>query len=188
MENERTQAGNRGTQADGDDTSSARSCDEHVDRLADLFLEHPAWLAAARRIREGASSKVFFSHRAGEPWQLVRRGEQSLLLSGPARDPDFAFLFTPVAIERLAAVQGGVADFAVELFSLILETDEELRIGFRIIAPFPRLARRGYLGLLITGGPKILAFGATHGIRTLGALRRFVAQMRARKPESWEVA
>lgn len=160
--------------------------DPSVARLGALFREHPAWVEAARYTKEGASSKVFFSHLPGEPWHLIRVGGESLLRPGEAVAPDLAFRFTPAAIDQLAAVEGGIGDFAVALFSLILETDPELRIGFRIIAPFPRLVRRGYLRLLLHEGPELVAYGARHGIRNLADLRRLVARLRAEPAEAWE--
>lgn len=162
--------------------------DPSATRLAALFLEHPAWVKAARHTVDGASSKVFFSHLPGTPWQLIRVRGESLLRPGRAADPDFAFRFTPAAIERLDAVEGDVADFAITLFALILETDEALQLGFRVIAPFPRLVRRGYLRVLLSAGPKLVAYGARRGVRDLGDLRRLVAHVRARPPEAWEVA
>jgi hypothetical protein len=162
--------------------------DPHVRQLAELFASHPVWLDAARSIAEGATSRVYFSHRPGEPWQLERHRGRSLLAPGCASDPDFAFRFTPAAIERMVAVEGGVGDFAVVLFRLIIDEDADLRVGFRIVAPLTRLARRGYLSLLLRGGPKVVAFGAAHGVRTLGALHRLVAQLVAREPEPWEQA
>ncbi len=160
--------------------------DEYVERLAWLFREHEAWKAAARHIEPAATSTVYFSHRPGEPWRLERERGQTLLRPGPAPDPDFVFRFTPAAIERLAAVGGNVGDFAVELFSLITETDPTQRIGFRIAAPFSRLVRRGYLGLLAAGGLRVLAFGASRGVRTLADLRRLIQRVGDRAPESWE--
>ncbi len=166
-------------------TSATR--DESIDRLARLFLEHPAWVAAARRLTPQATSTVYFSHRHGEPWRLEQRDGQTWLARGAATDPDFVFHFTQTSIARLESVRGGIGDFAVELFTLITEDDPDARLGFRVVAGFPRLMRRGYLGLLVAAGPRVLAFGAFHGIRTLGALRRFLAQRRAHAPEAWEV-
>jgi hypothetical protein len=68
----------------------------------------------------------------------------------------------------------------------VLSDDPRLRIGLRIVAPFGRLVRRGYLRLLVAAGPRVLGFGASHGIRSLGALRRFVARIRSRVPADWE--
>jgi hypothetical protein len=161
--------------------------DESVTRLARMFLEHPAWADAARRIGSDATSSVFFSHRPGEPWRLERRQGRTLLLPGAAPDPDFVFRFTPASIERLCVTEGGIGHFAVALFELIMEPSPRLRVGFRVAASFPRLVRRGYLGLLAAGGLRVLAFGAARGVRTPADLRRLVERLRRREPEAWEV-
>jgi hypothetical protein len=156
--------------------------DEWTDRLSRLFLAHPAWVEIARRLRQDASSSVYFSHREREPWRLVRCDDETHLIPGADPDPDFVFRFTPESIEALESVEGGVGDFAVTLFSLVVDGAVELRI----VAGFPRLMTRGYLRLLLAAGPPVLVFGARHGIRTIGALRRFVAQLRERGPAEWE--
>jgi hypothetical protein len=151
--------------------------DATVDALATLFRDHPAWIRAARHIAEHAESAVAFTHRPGEHWRLVRRGGRTLLLPGRAGDPDFAFLFSPGAVARLAAVEGDVGDFAVELFTRIVDPPEAERVELRIVASFPRLVRRGYVRLLLAAGPKVVAFGAARGIRTLGDLRRLLTRL-----------
>ena len=152
--------------------------DETVRTLARLFREHPAWLAAAHHVADGAESAVCFSHLPGRSWRLVRRRGHTALLPGRAHDPDFAFCFTPAAVARLAGVKGDVGDFAVALFAAILERRESRRIRFRLLAPFARLARRGYVNLLVAAGPDILAFGAARGVRSLRDLRRLVDRLR----------
>jgi hypothetical protein len=167
---------------------SSHAPDPSVERLATLFLEHEAWIAAARHLDARATSNVYFSHRPDEAWHLIVLERRTRLLPGGVRDPDFVFRFTPGAVERLENVRGGIGDFAVELFTLMLEEDSELQVGFRIVAGFPRLALRGYVRLLLAAGPRVVAFGATHGVGSLAALRRFVAQLRARGPADWESA
>lgn len=165
---------------------ASHTSDEWIERLARLYRDHPAWKSAARRLVSAATSTVYFSHRAGEPWHLEQRDGQTRLLPGAATDPDFVFRFTPRAIERLEAVTGGIGEFAVELFTLITEAESDTGVGFRTVAGFPRLLRRGYVGLLLAAGPRVVVFGSTHGIRTVGALRRFVAQLRDSGPADWE--
>jgi hypothetical protein len=156
--------------------------DPHVARLRELFLAHPAWLRAAAHIRDGCESRVYFSHVEGE-YRLVREGGASHLLEGAAADPDFAFRFTPRAIDRLAAVESDrVADFAVELFETIVSDDPDLQVGLRVIAGFGRLLRRGYLGLLLKHAPRLLSYGRTRGVTNLGELRKFLRQSRASDP------
>lgn len=160
--------------------------DPHVRRLAELFRAHPVWREAARRLSPDATSTVYFGHRPGEPWRLVRRGEATVLERGHAKDPDLAFCFAPAAIDALAATRGGIADFALTLFRSMLVDDPARRVELRVIAPFPRLLRRGYVQLLLRGGPRLLWFGATHGVGTLAQLRGMVDAARRPKPASWE--
>ncbi len=160
--------------------------DPHVERLARLFREHPAWRAAARHVADDAESRVLFAHRPGERWHLARRGGESLLLPGDVPDPDLVFRFSPAAIERLAGARGSVGAFAVELFGLVVGDAPDVRVDLRIAAPFARLVRRGYLRLLVAAGWRVLAFGARHGVRSLGPLRRLVERLASRSPEAWE--
>ncbi len=159
--------------------------DPHIAQLRNLFLTHPAWLDAARNIKDGAQSRVVFSHVSGD-FHMLRKDGKSLLLEGKASDPDFAFRFTPAAIERLARVEGAnLADFAVELFDCIVSEDPELQVGLRILSSFPKLFMRGYVTLLMKGGPRVLAYGASRGVTSVGELRRFLKQAQASDPR-WE--
>jgi hypothetical protein len=159
--------------------------DPHIARLRELFRTHPAWLSAAQHIKDGSQSRVYFSHVPGE-FHMLRKDGQSLLLEGKADDPDFAFRFTPKSIDRLSRVQGSdVADFAVELFECIVSEDPDLQVGLRIISGFTKLFWRGYVTLLMKGGPRVLAYGASRGVNSVGDLRRFLKQSRASDPR-WE--
>jgi hypothetical protein len=160
--------------------------DPSVEALARLFREHPAWQRAAKRLEASATSTVYFSHLPGDAWHLARTAAGSELRHGTPRDPDFVFRFTPDSIERLAAVSGGIGELAVELFTRMTDVDPRARVDIRIAASVPRLLQRGYVKLLLAGGPGVVSFGARHGILGLGALRRFVAQLRAREPADWE--
>ena len=49
--------------------------DRHVELLRNLFLTHPAWLAAARYIKDRSNSSVRFSHVPGA-YHLLRKDGQ----------------------------------------------------------------------------------------------------------------
>jgi hypothetical protein len=163
-----------------------RPSNECIDRLARLFLEHPIWIEASRYISTDATSTVFFSHRPGQAWHLENQAGRILLLPGSAEDPDFVFRFTPAAVKRLESVDKGMDDFAVELFRLMLEESMDEGVAFRVVAGFPRLLRRGYVRLLLSAGPGVLAFGAALGILNLRGLGKLVSSSRSREPMSWE--
>lgn len=164
------------------------SDDPLVQRLIELFRAHPVWCKAASAIADGATSQVYFLHRPGEPWRLVRRDGTSVLEPGRADDPDLVFGFPPAAIAELEATRGGVADFALALFQSMLDADPQRRVELRVAAPFTRLLRRGYVELLVRGGPRLLWFGARHGVRSLGELQRLVERARRTEPQPWELA
>ncbi len=154
--------------------------DPHVRRLAGLFGSHPAWTRAAALLSQDACSNVRFLHRPGEVWHLARVAGKTRLEQGARADADLEFGFPPAAIDRLAAARGGIADFAVSLFDLAVEPDPSLHVELRILSPFLTLVRRGYLRLLVAGGPHVLAWGAAHGVRSLGELRSWIARARRR--------
>lgn len=159
--------------------------DAHVEKLRTLLATHPAWLSTAKTIRDGSSSRVYFSHLPGE-FHMLRKDGQSLLLDEPVLDPDFAFRFTPKAIDCLSAVKGSEqADFAIAFFDCVVSDDPELQVGLRVTAGFTRLVWRGYVTMLLRGGPRLLAYGATRGIHSVSDLRKFMRQTRASDPR-WE--
>lgn len=160
--------------------------DPWIDRLARLFLEHPAWQEVARGIDRRATSTVFFTHRPGQPWHLERRRGETHLLPGAARDPDFVFRFPPGAIARLDALHDGPGDFAAELFELMLSEDPETHVDLRVVAPFTRLLLRGYVRLLLTVGSRVAAMRRSHGIVGVKGVQRLVALARKSRPEAWE--
>ena len=132
-------------------------------------------------------SNVYFRHRPGEAWHLVRREVGSALEPGKVEDPDFVLRFTPGAARRLRAARGGIGEFAAEFFSLVDEQDPEQRVDLRVVAPFSRLRERGYLRLLLDAGPKAAAYGLRRGIFSIARLGRFVRRARAVPAYEWEV-
>jgi hypothetical protein len=165
---------------------SEEPADSTPARLARLFREHPAWIEAASHLTIDATSTVYLSDQPDCVWHLVQQEHETRMLPGPASDPDFVFRFTPAAVERLEAATGGIDAFAVELFRSLLEEPFDSGVAMRVVASFSRLLRGGYVSLLLAAGPRVMAFGATHGIASLGALRELVAAMRSREPAEWE--
>ena len=160
--------------------------DSPVARLHELFQDHSAWRDAARCLEDGASSDVYFSAYPESVWHLERRDGEIHLSNGPSPDPDLVLRFTPNAVASLISVEGDIGDFAVRLFHLIVEIGADGGVELRVVAPFSRLVRRGYLSLLASGGLRVLAFGAANGVRTLRDLRGLVERLQAAGVAAWE--
>lgn len=167
---------------------SAAEADASVERLARLFREHPVWQEAAGYIADGAASRVVFAHRPGEEWTLRRKGGASELAAQRCSDPDLVLRFAPGAVRSLERVRGDIADFAIALFECALSKDPDERVEIRVVAGFARLVRRGYVGLLIAAGPRLVAFGAAHGVANLAQLRRLIGELRAGPPDDLGVS
>ena len=157
-----------------------------VGQLAELFRRHPVWCDAARYLEEGATSDIYFTSQPEAVWHLERKGGETLLQSGAARDPDLVFRFTPESVASLSSANGDIGDFAVRLFHLVVEAGPEGGVELRVAAPFSRLVRRGYLSLLVAGGLRVLAFGAAHGVRTVRDLRGLVDRIHHAGIAAWE--
>lgn len=155
--------------------------DAYIQKLQTYFLEHEVWVAAAKSIKEGAGSQVFFSHVEGE-WHLLRRDGESLLLEGPATDPDLGFCFTPASIDSIVDQEGNMGDVAVQLFNCITSEDPELKVDFRVFASFGRLLKKGYVQVLLRGGPKVLQYAASRGVHTLSDLRKLLKEAQSDDP------
>ena len=161
--------------------------DPYVRALARLFRDDPVWGDAMRSVAVGAGSNVYFTHLPDAPWHFIKTAEGVRVRPGRVAEPDFVFRFTPAAIVALTGVKGGADAVAVTLFDLMLDPDPARHIDFRVVAPFTRLAQHGHVRLLLASGPKVLAYGATHGVYTLGQLRALVRTMRRHTPAPWEV-
>jgi len=157
-----------------------------VEQLARLFAENPAWDEAARYLDPAATSDIYFSHEPGRVWHIERRAGVTQLLPGASERPDLVFRFSPHAVRELSREHDGIAAFAIALFRLALAPDPDRGVRIRIVAPFIELTRRGYVKLLLAGGPSLLAFGVEHGVRGLADLRALVRRLRRSESDTWE--
>ena len=170
-----------------EETKLDDATDETVSILVDLFLEHPAWRQAAQRIARESTSNIYFTHRPGVAWHLEQREVGSVLEPGKVDDPDFVLRFAPGAVRRLRAVEGGIGEFAAELFELADGEDPENRIDLRVVASFSRLQERGFLQLLLDAGPKVAAYGLSRGIFGVADFAKLVRRVRATAAYEWEI-
>lgn len=179
----------RGDDARGDDAQGrdAPDGDAYVLALGRLFRDNPVWARAMGCIAIGVASNVYFTHLPQQAWRFVKAAEGVDLVPGRADAPDFVFRFTPGAVVALASAAGSADAVAVTLFDLMLDPDSARHVDFRIVASYATLVRHGHVRLLVTSGPKVLAYGAAHGIRTPGQLRELVRNLRRRAPADWEI-
>ena len=152
--------------------------------LRKFFSEHPTWIKAASPVREGANSEVFIAGQP-RPYHLYRTAGRSELREGPAPSPDFSLMFSYGAVKSFHELKDGeIADFAILLFDCIKEEDIEQKIGFRVVGTLSQVLGRGYLQVLLKGGPRVLQYAAAHGVRSIGDFSRLLRGLRG-KDVNW---
>ncbi len=151
-------------------------------RLAALFAHSPAWHEAASHLSDEVESRVLFEHLPGQEWTLGRVDGATRLVRGVCADPDFVLRFTPGSVQVLEDVGGGIGEFAAALLGLVVSENPERRVEVWIVASFARLAARGYVKLLLAGGPKLLASGADRGVADIRSIARAVGEWRNEEP------
>lgn len=161
-----------------------RSPEWMFETMRRFYAESPACLKAAKPIKEGASSLVMFEGD-DRPYALVREKGVSVLRPGRPEDPDMFFRFTAGAVEALASLRTrSVGEYATRIFDLILSEDPRCRVDYRLFSDFATLFRRGYVGILLLGGPAVLAYGARHGVKGIGGLKRLIASVMSGSSEA----
>jgi hypothetical protein len=106
-------------------------------------------------------------------------GGRPELREGKAGDPDFIITMPPGAVKHLVAMTGeDPGDFGVEFFTLVLAKDDGLRVKIKLHSGLITLTRRGYLGVLALGGPKVLGWLARKGLAGPRAVAAAISRLR----------
>jgi len=131
---------------------------------------HTGWGRMIDSARDGACCRVRFTHMDGV-WSLYRRGGVVSLVEGTPADPDVCLFLSPRSVDHLAGVGDDMGDCAVAVLHCVLEGSAELLL----LAPVSRLARRGYLRMVLASAPALRRYAAENRIDT----REVVARMRS---------
>lgn len=149
-----------------------------MSRRADWALFFTGGLAetAARGLKESAVISLVID---AEEFTFRRRDGRNRFQPGEAADPDIRFWVPAGAMQKLLLPQGKtIGEVGIRIFELVLSDDTELKIKFKVRAPFLRLWKRGYFTVLAAGGPSVAKFLASHGWGSLPRLREQIAQWR----------
>lgn len=149
--------------------------------LARFLASNPGAQRAARSLRSGAEVAIMFTD-APDPWRAVVGESGALTLEpGAAADPDFELHVPPQALHEVCASDAqDLGDLGVSFFEHMVAHEPERRIHAQVHSGVVKLTRRGWVGLLALGGPKVMMWMARKGLRgpgaVAGALGRFKAK------------
>lgn len=114
---------------------------------------------------EGASAEMGFEGDP-KPYTLVRKGGRSLLLPGKPDRPEIVFWFSRGAVEYLTGLKSDrVRDYVLALAECMLDPKGPRLVKFKLTTSMIDATRKGYLRMLLKGGPDALKMMARLGFK-----------------------
>jgi hypothetical protein len=133
---------------------------------------------AASSLRDGAEVGVTFTDVEGE-WRFYVDRANPALEPGKAKDPDFELRLAPGAVAAICSrPDADIGDLGIAFFEHILTLEPEKKIRVTLRSGLVKLTRRGWVGVLAHGGPKVLGWMARKGLRGPGAVAAALARLR----------
>jgi hypothetical protein len=139
--------------------------------LAEFLANNPGARAAAKSLRAGAEVAITLGDSRAE-WRAFASAPGQLSFEPvKATDPDIELLIPPRAVQSLCDSSiVDVGELAVAFFEHIVSSQQELKIRVTVRSGLIKLTRRGWLGVISQGGPKIMMWLATKGLHGPGAI------------------
>jgi len=139
--------------------------------LASFLLINSGVQTVARSLTPGAEVAISFTDRPGD-WRLYpNEAGQAVFEPTKASDPDFELSIPPAAIWAICSgTEADVGELGVAFFEQIVAREQHLRIQVKVRSGVIKLTRRGWLGVLAKGGPKVAMWMTKNGLRGRGAI------------------
>src|SRR6266446_6691480 len=100
-------------------------------------------------------------------------------LDGPAKDPDFELTMAPLAVTAIAAQpHADVGELGILFFQHIVASDPQRKIGVRLHSGLFKLTMRGWLGVMASGGGKVIVWMASKGLKGPSAIATALGRLR----------
>jgi hypothetical protein len=152
------------------DEGTAQDVDTEAILAAFLLINSGAQIVA-RALKPGAEVAISFTDRPGD-WRLYpNEAGQAVFEPTKASDPDFELSIPPGAISAICSrTEADAGELGVAFFEHIVAREQHLRIQVKVRSGVIKLTRRGWLGALAVGGPKVAMWMAKKGLRGGGAI------------------
>src|SRR3954462_4642939 len=125
---------------------------------------------AASHLKSAAQVAVRFTDVPGEFHFGLAEGKPQFF-TGAAKDPDFELTMAPGAVTAIAAQPNAdVGDLGIVFFQHIVASDPQSKIRVKLHSGLMKLTMRGWLGVMASGGGKVLGWMASKGLKGPSAI------------------
>src|SRR2546421_8003306 len=133
---------------------------------------------AASHLKAPAEVGVRFTDDAGE-YRFTLVDGKPRFLDGRAKDPDFELTMAPGAVTAIAAQPNAdVGDLGILFFQHIVAQDPQSKIGVKLHSGLIKLTMRGWVGVMLSGGGKVLGWLASKGLKGPSAIAHALSRLR----------
>lgn len=133
---------------------------------------------AAAHLKAAAEVGVTFTDVPGE-YRFTLVDGKPRFLDGRAKDPDFELTMAPGAVSALAAQPNAdVGDLGILFFQHIVARDPNSKIRVKLHSGLIKLGMRGWVGVLMSGGAKVIGWMATKGLKGPSAIASALGRLK----------
>jgi hypothetical protein len=133
---------------------------------------------AAAHLKSAAEVGVRFTDVPGD-FRFTLVDGKPRFLDGKAKDPDFELTLAPGAVAAIAAQPNAdVGDLGILFFQHIIAKDPQGKIGVKLHSGLIKLTMRGWVGVMMSGGGKVLGWMASKGLKGPSAVASAISRLR----------
>src|SRR3954466_7430259 len=133
---------------------------------------------AAAHLKSAAQVAVRFIDVEGEFHFALAEGKPRFF-QGPAKDPDFELTMGPGAVTAIAAQPNAdVGDLGILFFQHIVASDPQSKIRVKLHSGLLKLTMRGWLGVMASGGGKVIGWMASKGLKGPSAIASALSRLK----------
>jgi hypothetical protein len=148
--------------------------------LAEFLANNPGARRVGQSLNGGAEVAVRFVDQPGD-WRIHIPESGTIHFEAvKAADPDFELYLPTAAVESLKKhANADISDLGIAFFEHIVAKEPARKIGVRIHSGVVKLTRRGWLGVLALGGPKVVMWMAGKGLISRGAIASALSRFKS---------
>jgi hypothetical protein len=133
---------------------------------------------AASHLKAPAEVGVRFTDVAGD-YRFTLVDGKPRFLDGRALDPDFELTMAPGAVTAIASKpDADLGDLGILFFQHIIARDPQSKIGVKLHSGLLKLTKRGWIGVMMSGGAKVIGWLATKGVKGPTAIANALSRLR----------
>jgi len=133
---------------------------------------------AASHLKAPAEVGVRFTDVAGD-YRFTLVDGKPRFLDGRALDPDFELTMAPGAVAAIASKpDADLGDLGILFFQHIIAQDPQSKIRVKLHSGLLKLTKRGWIGVMMSGGAKVIGWLASKGVKGPTAIANALSRLR----------